>query len=93
MPPAGASPALMANEPPAFPNLRRLTGDDYQLICTVLDRQMRGQADPTVMLRLAHAVAAKLGAALSISTANEAQRFLYSVAEAYRLAAQQPPRQ
>ena len=91
--PASTSPDGDANQPPAIPNLRRLTGDDYQLICTVLDRQMRGQTDPTVVLRLARAVAARLEAPLPGATTNDAQRFLYSVAEAYRLAAHQPPKQ
>ncbi len=90
--PLNLSPSGAADQPPTIPNLRRLTGDDYQLICTVLDRQMRGQTDPTMMLRLARAMAAKLGAPLPSATARDAQRFLYAVAESYRLAAHQPPR-
>lgn len=88
--PVRASPSSVTNRPPEIPNLRRLTGDDYQLICTVLDRQMRGQADPAVTLRLARAIATKLDAPLPGPNWREAQRFLYSVAEAYRLAARQP---
>lgn len=88
--PLSAPLSSAANRPPEIPNLRRLTGDDYQLICTVLDRQMRGQTEPAVILRLAHAVATKLDAPLPGSTWRDAQRFLYSIAEAYRLAARQP---
>jgi uncharacterized RDD family membrane protein YckC len=88
--PLSAPLSSVANQPPDIPNLRRLTGDDYQLICTVLDRQMRGQADPMVLLRLARAIATKLDAPLPGPNRREAQRFLYSVAEAYRLAARQP---
>jgi len=73
-----------------IPNLRRLTGDEYQLICTVLERQMRNQADPAMMMRLAHAIAARLEMPLPGSTGRDAQHFLYTVAEAYRRAADQP---
>jgi len=88
--PWGATNSPAATQPPHIPNLRRLTGDDYQLICTVLDRQMRGTADPAITLRLAHAIAAKLDAPLTGAAWGDAQRFLYAVAEAYRLAAHQP---
>ncbi len=72
---------------PDVPNLRRLTGDDYQLICTVLDRQLRGRIDPALMQRLAHAIASKLAAPPPGPTARDAQHFLSTVAEAYRQAA------
>lgn len=85
----GESPPLAGNIASEIPNLRRLTGDEYQLICTVLERQMRGQADPALMLRLAQAIATRLEAPLPGSTSRDAQRFLYSVAEAYRRAADQ----
>jgi uncharacterized RDD family membrane protein YckC len=68
------------------PNLRRLTGDDYQLICTVLDRQLRGRIDPALTLRLAHAIAARLETPPPGPEWRDAQRFLYTVAEAYRQA-------
>jgi hypothetical protein len=78
------------NALPEIPNLRRLTGDEYQLICTVLERQMRNQVDPAMMMRLAHAIAARLEVPLPGSTGRDAQHFLYTVAEAYRRAADQP---
>ncbi len=86
----GETALLSENGAPEIPNLRRLTGDEYQLICTVLERQMRGQADSALMLRLAQAIATKLEAPLPGSTSRDAQRFLYSVAEAYRRAADRP---
>jgi uncharacterized RDD family membrane protein YckC len=70
-----------------IPNLRRLTGDDYQLICSVLDRQMRGRADPKLMQRLAHAMAIKLETPLPGESWRDAQHFLYAVVDAYRQAA------
>lgn len=73
--------------PPEIPNLRRLTGDEYQLICTLLERQLRGQADPAMMVRLAHAIATRLEVPPPGSTGRDAQQFLYTVAEAYRRAA------
>lgn len=81
--------AFTPNAAPAVdvPNLRRLTGDDYQLICTVLDRQLRGSIDPALTLRLAHAIAARLETPLPGPGWRDAQRFLYTVAEAYRQAA------
>jgi uncharacterized RDD family membrane protein YckC len=85
--PWGRSMPAGDNQATEIPNLRRLTGDDYQLICTVLDRQMRGRADPNLTLRLARAMATKLEAPLPGETWRDAQRFLYTVAEAYRQAA------
>lgn len=89
----GTPSSSFTNVQREVPNLRRLTGDDYQLITTVLDRQMRGQIDPVVLQRLARAIATKLNTPLPGSTGGDAQRFLHSVAEAYRLAAHQPPKQ
>ncbi|MFZ1769432.1 MAG: RDD family protein [Caldilinea sp.] len=70
--------------------IRRLSGDDYQLICAMLDRQARGRTDPTLTLRLAHAIAAKLETPLPGPTWRDAHQFLYSVAAAYRQAAGLP---
>lgn len=70
-----------------LPNIRRLSGDDYQLICVLLDRQLRGRADPALTQRLAQAIAAKLETPLPGATTRDAQSFLYTVAEAYRHAA------
>jgi hypothetical protein len=85
--PWGASAQQEGSPAPAIPNLRRLTGDDYQLICSVLDRQMRKRADPNLVLRLAHAMATKLETPLPGESWYDAQRFLYAVADAYRQAA------
>lgn len=82
------APAPQARDAaPEIPNLRRLTGDDYQLICNVLDRQMRTRTDPNLALRLARAVATKLDVPLPGESAQDALRFLYAVADAYRQAA------
>ncbi|MBE2237288.1 MAG: RDD family protein [Caldilineaceae bacterium] len=70
--------------------IRRLSGDDYQLICALLDRQARGRANPALTLRLAHAIAAKLETPLPGPTWRDAHQFLYSVAAAYRQAAGPP---
>ncbi|MCS6827338.1 MAG: RDD family protein [Caldilinea sp.] len=83
------SPPLAGTVVPEIPNLRRLTGDEYQLICTLLERRMRGQTDSAMMLRLAQAIATKLEVPLPGSTGRDARRFLDSVAEAYRRAAEQ----
>jgi len=72
---------------PAIPTIRRLSGDDYQLVCTLLDRRLRGQASPVLLLRLARALAVKLETPLPGPTEHDAQRFLATVAEAYRQAA------
>lgn len=70
-----------------LPNIRRLSGDDYQLICVLLDRQQRGRADPALTQRLAQAIAAKLEAPLPGTTERDARSFLFTVVEAYRYAA------
>jgi uncharacterized RDD family membrane protein YckC len=87
-PAPGAPPTLPnASAPPAIPTIRRLSGDDYQLVCTLLDRRLRGQASPLLLLRLARALAVKLETPLPGPTEHDAQRFLATVAEAYRAAA------
>jgi len=75
---------------PDIHTIRRLSGDDYQLICAMLDRQARGRTDPTLTLRLAHAIAAKLETPLPGPTWRDAHQFLYSVAAAYRQVAGLP---
>lgn len=86
-PTPGASPAASSEALLAIPSIRRLSGDDYQLVCTVLDRQLRGQLSPALMLRLARALSARLETPLPGPTEHDAQRFLATVAEAYRQAA------
>lgn len=81
-PTPGALPA-----PLAIPTIRRLSGDDYQLVCTVLDRQLRGQVSTALVLRLARALSARLETPLPGPTEQDAQRFLATVAAAYRQAA------
>ncbi len=84
----GAAPTVSgADTPPAIPTIRRLSGDDYQLVCTLLERRLRGQVNPALMLRLARALSAKLETPLPGPTEHDAQRFLATVAEAYRQAA------
>ena len=72
---------------PAVPNIRRLTADEYQLVCDLLDRQMRGRLAPELVPRVALALAAKLDAPLAGTTWRDYQRFLYQVAETYRTTA------
>ena len=84
----GALPTIPATgETPVITTIRRLSGDDYQLVCTLLDRRLRGQASPLLLLRLARALAVKLETPLPGPTEHDAQRFLAAVAEAYRQAA------
>lgn len=87
--PARAMPQTptAVNAPPPIPNIRRLTGDDYQLICATLDRQRRGRADPSLVQRLANAVAAKLETPMPGPTWRDAQLFLCTVVETYQQAA------
>lgn len=80
-PPAGADALL------AIPTIRRLSGDDYHLVCTLLDRRLRGEVSTALMVRLARALSARLGTPLPGPTEQDAQRFLATVAEAYRQAA------
>lgn len=80
-------PVPDADAPPAIPTIRRLSGDDYQLVCTLLDRRLRGQVSSLLMLRLARALSAKLETPLPGPTEHDAQRFLATIAEAYRQAA------
>ncbi len=80
-PPLGATPA---NAVPAVPNIRRLTADEYQLVCDLLDRQMRGRLAPDMVPRVALALASKLDAPVPGSTFRDYQRFLYQIAETYR---------
>lgn len=69
---------------PAVPNIRRLTADEYQLVCDLLDRQLRGRLTPDMVPRVALALAAKLDAPLPGTTFRDYQRFLYQIAETYR---------
>lgn len=80
-PTLGATPASAV---PAVPNIRRLTADEYQLVCDLLDRQMRGRLAPDMVPRVALALAAKLDAPVPGSTFRDYQRFLYQIAETYR---------
>ncbi|MCB0042041.1 MAG: RDD family protein [Caldilinea sp.] len=80
-PAQGAAPA---NAVPAVPNIRRLTADEYQLVCDLLDRQMRGRLAPDMVPRVALALAAKLDAPVPGTTFRDYQRFLYQIAETYR---------
>jgi uncharacterized RDD family membrane protein YckC len=77
-----------AGTTPIIPTIRRLSGDEYQLVCVLLDRGLRGQANPSLMLRLARALSVKLETPLPGPTEHDARRFLATVAEAYRQAAQ-----
>jgi uncharacterized RDD family membrane protein YckC len=87
-PTPGALPAAPDAEAPlAIPTIRRLSGDDYQLVCTVLDRRLRGQVSTALVLRLARALSARLETPLPGPTEQDAQRFLATVAAAYRQAA------
>jgi uncharacterized RDD family membrane protein YckC len=79
-PAAGTTPTILT--------IRRLSGDEYQLVCVLLDRRLRGQTNPLLMLRLARALSVKLEAPLPGPTEYDARRFLATVAEAYRQAAQ-----
>lgn len=81
LPALGAAPA---NAVPAVPNIRRLTADEYQLVCDLLDRQMRGRLAPDMVPRVALALAAKLDAPVPGTTFRDYQRFLYQIAETYR---------
>jgi hypothetical protein len=70
---------------PPFPTLRRLRGNDYQLICATLARYDAGAASPALLRRLALAVAARLQTTPPVvydATIN--RRFLAAVADAYR---------
>lgn len=80
-PALGAAPASAV---PAVPNIRRLTADEYQLVCDLLDRQMRGRLAPDMVPRVALALAAKLDAPVPGTTFRDYQRFLYQIAETYR---------
>jgi uncharacterized RDD family membrane protein YckC len=86
--PAGAPWRAAAAQPtdlPQFPTLRRLSGNDYQLICATLARYDAGAASPALLRRLAVAVAARLQTAPPVvydATINRC--FLAAVADAYR---------
>ncbi len=86
--PVGASLRAVAAQPndlPQFPTLRRLSGNDYQLICATLARYDAGAASPALLRRLALAVAARLQSAPPVvydATIN--RNFLAAVAAAYR---------
>ena len=85
--PAGAPGAAIAQptDLPPFPTLRRLRGNDYQLICATLARYDAGAASPALLRRLALAVAARLQTTPPVvydATIN--RNFLAAVAAAYR---------
>lgn len=82
----GRLPSLAAAsaQAPAVPNIRRLSADEYQLVCDLLDRQMRARLEPDMVPRVARALAVKLGATVPGTTFGDYQRFLYQVAETYR---------
>ncbi len=69
---------------PPMPNIRRLTADEYQLICDLLDRQARALLPPDMVPRVALALAARLGAPPPGTTGRDYQRFLEQIVETYR---------
>ncbi len=67
-----------------YPNLRRLTASDYELIRETLRRHDRGQVNPHVLYRLSDAIAHKVAATPPLHDWQASRRFLYEAAEAYR---------
>ncbi len=67
-----------------YPNLRRLAAGDYELIRETLRRHDLGQITPTVLFRLADAIARKVETTAPTHNWQASRRFLYEAAEAYR---------
>jgi len=67
-----------------YPQLRRVTAGDYELIRETLRRHDRGQIKPAVLFRLSAAIANKVATAAPTQDWQASRRFLTEVAEAYR---------
>lgn len=72
-----------------FPDLRQLSGEDYQLILDVLNRQRSGGVSSYVINHLATVMAGKVGAMLPATPA-ERLGLLSALAEAYQSLAAKP---
>lgn len=87
---AAALPAQAAGEQRGqvllrFPNLRRLTGSDYQIVREVLARHDRGTAGPEMLHRVAVAIARKLEEPAPAQDWVACRRLLVEVADGYRV--------
>jgi uncharacterized RDD family membrane protein YckC len=89
---AAAAPAALPPSTPKlpddvfarFPNLTKVTADDYQLIRDVLARHAQGTADNSLLRRLAAAMAARVGAHPPDRDQYSCRLFLEGLADAYR---------
>lgn len=81
---APTAPAVSAEVLARFPNLAKLSEDDYQLIRDVLARHTQGKADGYLLRRLATAMAVRVGARPPAPDRYACSMFLEGLADAYR---------
>jgi uncharacterized RDD family membrane protein YckC len=79
-----AAPRLPDDVFARFPNLAKVTADDYQLMRDVLVRHAQGTADNSLLRRLAAAMAARVGARPPSPDQYSCRLFLEGLADAYK---------
>lgn len=80
VPPAAVTAETLAH----FPNLARMSEDEYQLVRETLVRDAAGKADADLLRRLAAAMAARVGARPPMPDRHSSRVFLALLADAYK---------